>query len=627
MNIKELEEKILYHKDKYYNGTAEISDYEYDQLENKLRGLNPNSDVFKKVGAEPKDKYKHSIWMPSIEKFNKTEDVQKWIEKQENNPTFTFKLDGSSMALYYKDGKFVKALTRGDGYYGEDRTEFFDYINIPKRFNDFTGVVWGEVLIKKTMFQSLQKQMEQKGLYPVKSIRNAVAGILNRKEHKELSAMFDFVAHNVFSFVTFSFMNDLYHYKKLAILQDNYFFVPFFDYNFTIKEMIDYYINNKDEYPYLTDGIVITQNCNGYDLNSKTGHHYKWNIAYKLESETAITTVKDILRQTGRTGKITPVLIVEPTELSGCTINNVTAHNFKMMIDNNICIGSKIRITRANEVIPKFLETIDSYNSEVYIPRECPKCYSLLEWSETKTDLYCTNDSCPAIIKGKLVNFCKTLDIEGINDSIADRLVERFNITNPFMIYSLDINDLLTVDGFKQRMAEKIYNNIQVSLNNPLITKAKLVESLGIKNIGGTVSVKIQDNGLLDSSSSIKDLQIDGIGEVIKETIKDNIEYIKEQLELAKEIGFDYPFREQIEEVIGVKKFSDLSFILSGSFSKKKADIEKLITDLGGKIEKSVNKNLNVLITNETGTNKCIKAKEMNVQIKSESELYEWIEK
>lgn len=635
--IEKLEKILTYHKECYYNNLPEITDKEYDLLEEELRELDPFNPVLNKVGADPEsNKLKHGIWMPSIQKFKKEEDVIDWLENDNKKCCCTFKLDGSSMALYYDNGKFIKAGTRGNGIEGENRTDAFNYIKIPKNIDRLYGmVVWGEVVINKHHFSDLQEEMIKRGLEPVKSIRNSVAGILNRKDNIDLAKYFTFVAHNYFADEC-----NAQHSTKLGILLCHGFKVPkhqFFELTSNnLKDFIEYYQNSIEDYDYLTDGIVITSNDGNYNLENKTNHHYKWNCCLKFESEVAITTIKEIVWKTGRTGKITPILIVEPVELSGCIINRVTAHNAKMILDHHLTSGVTIEITRSNEVIPKFLKVIDFdvERTDYLLIDRCPTCGDTLILSATQTDLICYNDNCPAIIKGTLVNFCKTLEIDGINDSIASRLVDKFQIVNPFNIFRLTKEDLLTVDGFKQTLSEKIFNNIQVCLTNPNITKAKLVESIGIKNIGSTVSVKLQDNGILDNDFNPDDLEsvlrsIDGIGETIVWAVIDNFDRIKNILTLAENtIRFDYPFRKVIEtNDFPIKKFSGLSFILSGSFSKKKSDIESDIKDLGGTIEKSVNRNLNILVTNETGTSKQKKAIEMKIPIMNEEELYDWMKK
>jgi len=636
--IKFLENELKRLKDAYYNNTPIVSDQEYDKLENELRNLSPDSPILNSVGIVPNqsDKVKHQIWMPSIQKFTKRGDVTDWFLDREC--VFSYKLDGSSLCLVYEKDELTMMATRGNGYLGENKINFKDYIQyIPKTLD--TGLngyftVWGEVVIRKNKFNLLQDEMIKRGLEPVKSIRNAVAGILNRKDNLDLAIYFDFVAHNIFGSNLL-----MTHLTKLSQLQDVGFITPTFQSNIdTSFDDFCYQYQNDSEYPYLTDGIVITEETVGYDLSDKTGHHYRWNCCYKFESETAITEVIDIQWQVGRTGKVTPVLVVKPTELSGCVVGKVTGHNYKTIVENGLEIGSMIEITRANEVIPKFLKVVSLPKSMIEEPiTNCPECGNELILSETKTDLVCINENCPAIVIGKILHFCKTLGVDGVNDSISEKFFRNLEISNPINLIRLSKAELYKIEGFKEKMVDKIYNNIQMVLYNPNISKAVLVESLSIKNIGETVSVLLQDNGILDYEDFYENevivmndiydklLKIEGIGETIRETVITNIKFIYDKLKEFQSVGFTYPFVKHEKTIIEDKTLSGLSFILSGSFTKSKKDIEKEIIYLGGTIAKSVCASLDILITNETDTTKCIKSKQMNKKIMTEEEFYNWI--
>lgn len=620
--IKELEGLITHHRKKYYHDIPEISDYEYDELEEELKATDPNNPLLNSVGSVG-GKNKHKYWMPSIQKFKREEEVVDYIRLTLFNHTFSFKLDGSSICLSYEHQQLKSATTRGDGWYGDDKTEYVKYISsIPQKLlvsKDYEMSVFGDILITKDNFTKLQEEMVRRNIEPPKSIRNAVAGLLNRKDNKDLCSYLSFVAHNMFGDVSFYDHNDKLRYIRMVLGME----VPFYNTANYIyfRDFVEVYKRVIDDYHYITDGIVVTRHGEP-DLDDKTSHHYRWNCAYKLEDEMAVTKIKDIIWRTGMTGKVTATLKTEPTELSSCVISNVTAHNAGMVRLHNLSVGDTIKIVRSDDFIPKFVGVVNSVG-DCYIPRECPSCYGLLEWSSTDTDLFCNNKHCPATIKGRLVNFCKTLEIEGINESVADRIIQSFNIDNPFEIFGLDVGDLLNVRGFGQKTAEKIYNNIQISKNNPRITMAKIIESLGIKNIGRNVSKILDECSIFREGGSIESINnIQGIGGVIKQSIIDNQEYIRGQLELTKLVGFTYPFKYSKDVD---KKFTGLSFILSGSFCEKKSEIEKRIVDLGGMIEKSVNKHLNVLITNETGTSKYKKAKELGVRIMTEDEFNGWV--
>lgn len=628
--IKTIETAIRYHKDLYYNGIPEIDDAEYDRLENELREIDPTNPVLSKVGADPINSTKHIFWMPSIQKFQKVEDLKKWLG--DKYVTFSYKLDGSSMSLVYKNGEFTQAMTRGNGYEGEDRTENFDFITIPKSFStkhiSFTekgdSVVWGEVLIRKENFDLVNEERVSLGLEPFTSIRNAVAGILNSKSNKHLSKYLSFVAHNYFGDDSREF-----HHNKLGFLCDCGFEVPTFYTSsyYGFDSFSKLYLENTSEgsYPYLTDGIVITENRDYYDMEDKTSHHFRWNAAFKFSAENAETKVTGVTYQIGRTGKLTPVLEVEPTELSGCTISRVTAHNAKFINDNRLGSGSVIKICRSNEVIPKVLE-VKTAADDFHGIENCPFCDYQVVWSDTNTDAFCPNHNCLEKIIAQVTYFAQTMDMEGISSETVRSMIKHsvFGDGRPegyfLRLYQLTALDLINIPRFGAKKAQNIIDSISKSIER--FTDEKFITALGFSGIGKDISKKLVEVGLdkIVNDYSLID-SIPGVGEVLNKEIKFKFEHILILLKQVKDLIGDLIPKEAPKQAILGDKLAGMNFLLSGSFSVKKSIIEGRIREQGGNIVGSVTKDLTYLVSNESNTSKCLKAIKLGKQIITEEQL------
>lgn len=633
--IKTLETAIRYHREKYYSGNPELTDAEYDRLEEELREIDPDNPTLNSVGSNRlQSSQKHEIWMPSIQKMETHEAVTKWLG--DSPAVYSFKLDGSSMALYFQNGRFVKALTRGTGYEGEDRTDAMSHVSFPKQ-NAGDYVVWGEVVIDKQAFPELIEEMKRLGLDPVKSIRNAVAGLLNRKSNKELCRYLSFVAHNYWRFDENFQMS---HSEKLSFLESagwevvNWAMMERREtgyHKFTIDTFSEYYrhmvgmiVDEPAEqmYPYLTDGIVVTKDQPVYDLNDKTSKFYRWNCCFKFETEEATTRVTGINWQVGRTGKVTPVVLIEPVELSGCTIERATAHNAKFIVDSRIAPGAIVTITRSKEVIPKIVGVpVPACDADVTVPQFCPECGDDLFWSNTDVDLKCDNHECVGKLITNLTYFAATMEMENVAEATVTLLVEHGLVRNRLDFYDLTTNDLLNLPRFGVDKAEKIVYSISESIRK--FTVEKFIVALGIPGIGKDVTKKILTFGLEETRDDLQRFvsATSGIGDVLEATIRLHINDIIRMVSEVKEKLKDLIPAETAVNTVSGGRLSGMKFVLSGSFSVPKKVLEELITKHGGVIVSSVTKDLDYLVTNETGTSKYNKAVSLGKKIINDDEL------
>jgi DNA ligase (NAD+) len=383
------------------------------------------------------------------------------------------------------------------------------------------------------------------------------------------------------------------------------------------------YIKSLENNVYLTDGLVITLNQNNYDLEDKTGHHYRWNCCYKFQSDVKETTILDIIYQVGRTGKITPVASVEPTELSGAIIERVTLHNYKLVKENKLKKGDKILITRANEVIPKFIDKTFSSDVDFDDLCFCPACNHPLYISVSGIDLICESPNCKDKSIARLLHFVTTHKIDNISTSTIEKMYNDGLFTSDMdflSFFKMADNDIMRLEGFGEKSANNIIDSIYRVKKN--MNATDFIASLGLPNIGKFVANKlIEKFGMIENITTDGLENIDGVGDVIVESIKTNLPYISNIYEAFKNENIKFVYAENnIAEVKGGVLIGK-KFILSGSFSKKKADIEKMIKDNGGLILSSVNNELDYLVTNETGTSKYIKAQKLNKNIITEDEL------
>lgn len=622
--IKKLEEEILKHKALYYQGRPEISDHEYDALEEKLKGLSPESKVLELVGSEVKSKKKvaHASKMLSLNKTYKEQDLFKWQDKREI--VSTYKIDGSSCSLIYENGKLKLGKTRGDGSFGEDITDKVNWIpSIPKTIRLKNCEVRGEIFCREDAFIHLADEMEKIGLDRPSSQRNIVAGIIGRKENIELARHLEFNAFELFT----DEIQLKKESEKIAVLDENEFILPPYEVH-TSQKTIKLFIEQTQEFiangDYLIDGIVFS--FNDLKLHAEMGataHHPRYKMAFKFQGISKNTTIRSLTWQVSRNGILTPVAEIEPTELSGAMISRVTLHNYGIVRNFNLKSGDQIEIVRSGEVIPKFLSVIKSGDNDFEVPSNCPSCNSKLVIDDIR--LVCINDLCPAKLHESILYFIQKIGIDDLSTKRLEEMINKKLITKVSDLYKIKVDDLLTLDKTKEKLAEKIYENIQASKSADLI---KFLGALGI--VGGAYNKceKIVRSGF-DSIEKILDMTVDDLITVESFAEKSATEFIKSlktKRNTIKELikaGFDFSLEETEESSITGQKF-----VITGTLSRKRSDIEKAIKSKGGEVIKAVSSQTSFLVTNDANSTstKAKKARELNIPIISEDKLFEMME-
>jgi DNA ligase (NAD+) len=625
--IQELEKLILYHKELYYRGKAEITDEAYDKLEAELKNLDSSNPILKLIGHMQLDnnlKVAHQRKMLSLEKTYNEADLFKWIGKEE--VISIYKIDGSSCSLIYRDGHLSIGKTRGDGQFGENITKKAMFISdIPKSIPLKEQIeIRGEIFCVEAKFFQLSKEMERLELEKPTSQRNIVAGLLGRKENIQLSSYLSFKAFDIISDEKFSKEK-----QKLEELKRYGFDIPDYDIH-TTKKSVEKTIQDAKEFmvkgDYLVDGLVfVYDDLKLHEELGETSHHPRYKIAFKFAGDTKTTHINEIEWGVSRNGTLTPVALVEPVELSGAMISRVTLHNFGLVQNFELKSGDKIEIIRSGEVIPKFLQVVEKSSSKFSYPRKCPSCSSKLIIQDIW--LYCENEKCPAKVKEEILNYIQKSGIDDVSDKRLEEMMFKGLVETIPDLYKLKTEDFLILDKVKEKLATKMYENIQKSKEQFL---AHFISAIGVEGVSTAKSEKIINQGYntLDKVLSLtleKMLEIEGFAEKSSQTFLDSLHkkeaLIKELLKVGINVKAD-------EISSGEGPLKDLKFCITGELSMNRSEFEKLIKKNGGVMVGSVSKNTSFLITNETEStsSKFVKAKDLGISIISEKKLLKMIE-
>ncbi|ATH09430.1 hypothetical protein BIY24_16220 [Halobacteriovorax marinus] len=621
--IQELEKEIEHHKVLYYKGQTEIPDHEYDKLEDELRELNPDSPILKMVGSvvSAEDKVKHDEKMLSLAKTYKEDELATWMDGRE--AISMYKIDGMSCSLIYENGNLVLAKTRGDGTFGENITSKALWIDtIPNTIKEEKRIeVRGEIYCDEEHFFSLSDDMVALGLEKPTSQRNIVAGIISRKDHLQLSKKLTFKAFELLGDI--SVQTEV---EKVKYLEAQGFETLEYTLHKDAKSLSKTIDEAKDfmaEGDYLIDGIVFSFNDQKWHRElGETAHHPRYKMAFKFQGESRETVIENILWQVSRNGILTPVANVKPVELSGAKISRVTLHNFGLVKQFELKKGDRIEIIRSGEVIPKFLEVVESSDEEFSYPKTCPSCDEEIEVVDIR--LICRNSECPAIVKESILNYIQKIGIDDLSSKRLEELIRAKLVLKISDLYKLNMESLLTLDKVKEKLATKLLGAIEKSKTVDLVT---FLSALGISGGAYNKCEKVVFAGH-DSLEKVKSLTpdklilIDGFA---KKSADDFYLSLSEKFPLIEElesVGFSF------EEVIKVEtKVSNKKICITGSLSEKRSVIESKIRDASGIVVSSVSKNTDILVTNDqsSGSSKLKKAKDLGILIITEEELISMI--
>lgn len=646
--IKELTEKLNQYNEEYYiYNEPSVSDYEYDSLLRELENLEKSYPEYalensptKKVGDDTEgtlDEVVYDIPMLSLANaFSESEmrDFDRRVKSYGVNPTYIceLKIDGISSSSHFQKGKFFLGATRGNGTVGENITSNMKTVrNLPHKLTEEIDVeVRGEVYMKKSVFEHLNKKREDEGEEPFKNPRNATGGSLKQLDSKVTkSRKLDLFAYTLVNAQNYNVKSQL---EALEFIEHLGFEVnPNYKHCMSIDEVIDYINYWKDrrkELDYETDGVVIKVNEFAYqDIIGITTKSPRWAIAYKFPALEVETKLIDIKFTVGRTGNITPNAVLEPVMIAGSLVQRATLNNEDFVVSKDIRIGDIVSVRKAGEIIPEVVRVIKEKRTEP-LPKfrmieYCPACNSKLVRAEDEAVHYCLNKECPGRKKANIIYFASkvAMDIETLGEKMVSNLFDLGYLEKITDIYRLKDkkDDLERIEGLGEKSVSVLLDNIEKSKNNPL---PKVITSLGIRFVGSKVSkILCKKFNSLDAfvNAKVDDyLEIKDIGIATAQSLVSYFEENKELIEELISLGIN-----PIQESNNISNmFSGKTFVLTGKLDTlTREEATKIIEDNGGNVSSSVsNKTSFVLLGKDPGS-KYEKALKLNIKIITEEEF------
>ncbi len=647
----------------YVDNSPTLSDYEFDMLLKELEALEKDYPELKtedsptqKVGSDLKNSFEqfpHRYPMLSLGNTYDMDEVRAFAERAAKGigNSFTYscelKFDGTAICLTYTDGKLTRALTRGDGTVGDDVTKNIKYIsNIPQELKTPEGFVptlmqsqpWpdefeirGEIYMPWAAFDRLNEERSKDDEQPFANPRNAASGSLKLIDSKMVAGRgLECTLYHVLG-------EDLpYQTHDQALKSAASWGLPVSEKRRIcksideIEEFINHWDTERKNLPFATDGIVIKVNELPYQEElGYTAKFPRWAVAYKFKAEQALTKLLSIDYQVGRTGAITPVANLEPVQLSGTIVKRASLHNADQMDILDIHIGDYVYVEKGGEIIPKITGVEMSRRGgdvrKPHFPEICPDCGAKLVRDDQEAKSFCPNQSgCPTQIKGKLVHFLSRKAMNVIaGEATIEQLYNKALVWNVADFYELKKEHLLTLDGWKEKSAERFLKSLEESRKVPF---ERVLYALGIRYVGETTAKSVARHfgniEAIEKADLETLLNVDDVGNVIAESI---YEYFRDEVNLEtaerlKAAGLKF----EIEA--GPRKLSDTlagkTIVISGNFSIPRDDMKALISAHGGKNSGSISGKTSYLLAGEkSGPEKLKKAEALGVPVISEDEF------
>jgi len=652
--INKLRDEINHHNYMYYvENNPIISDYEFDQLLKELESLEtqfpylitPDSPT-QRVGGEPLEGFntvEHKTVMLSLDNTYTYDELRAYDERVKKNVGESQyivepKIDGTGVALLYENGILIRGATRGDGVKGDDITSNLKTIpSVPLKLREKTlknVEVRGEVFFSLEGFKKYNKQQAKKGGVIFANPRNAAAGSLRQLDPKIVASR----PLNIFIYtISFSDKEYLTQENAIKMLKEAGFRVnPLIKKVENIEEAIKYceeLEKLREKLDYEIDGAVIKVNSLSKQKElGATIKHPRWAIAYKFAAKQATTKLKDIATQVGRTGIITPVAVLEPVNVGGVTVSRATLHNFDELKRKDVKIGDTVLVERSGDVIPQVVKSIKEKRKgdekARRIPKKCPICGSNIIHEKGEVAVRCPNRMCPARLKWRIRYYASrdAMDIDHLGESTIDKLIEKDLIDSIADLYFLKKEDILLLEGFKEKSAQNLLDSIEKSKNQSL---SRLIYGLGIRHVGKYAAQLLAsyynsiDNLAKTDVEELK--EIHGLGDKTAEAIgtffatEENIELINK----IKEIGIKT--REIVTKDLPLK---GKKFVFTGGLqSLTRPDASEIVKQKGGIISSSVGRDIDFVVVGENPGSKIEKAKKLGITIIDESEFKKLVKK
>lgn len=633
-----------------------ISDGEYDLLYDELLRLEKETGIVyddsptNVVGDKILDKFEKHTHLGRLYSLGKAQsygEIEDWIFRTEKlrqvyndeNPhnmlpeleyVIELKFDGLTINLTYENRNLTYATTRGTGQVGEEISAQVATIKtIPKKIA-YKGLV--EISGEGVMPLSQLKKYNEVNEIKLKNARNAAAGALRnldlsvtRSRHLEAylynigymepqilssqTEIFDFLRENNFQLYPFMRIAKSFEEIKAAIEEISEF-----------RKTIDV----------LTDGVVIKINdFRTREVLGFTNKFPRWALAYKFEAEQFTTIVREVVWNVGRTGKVTPVAILDPVDIDGVTVTRATLNNYDDIKRKNVAIGSRVIIRRSNDVIPEILMAVDDENptEKIEKPEKCPACGTELFYD--KVHIFCPNSmDCKPQMQARIVHYCsrEAMNIEGISEKTVERFTEELDITRVDQLYDLRKENLINLEGFKDKKADKLISAIENSKHAKLDA---FIYALGIPNVGvktaGDLALRFRSLSALRSAGYEDLIEISDIGDITAKAIVEFFASSHIKLALERLIDKGIELEEADEEISSDLK--DLTIVVTGTIEGyNRKEIEKELKLRGAKVASAVSKNTDILLAGENAGSKLEKAKGFGTKIYQDQELKSFLD-
>ena len=645
--VEELRAVIEKNNRLYYDQDApELEDFEYDALTRELKGLEAQypelvtpASPTQHVGGTPSGRFAkvtHAVKMESLLdafSYDELRDFDRRVRDAGIEPEYVveIKIDGLSCSLEYENGELVRASTRGDGVVGEDVTANVRAIKkIPKKLKNAPEFleVRGEVYMPHEAFQHLCAEQELQGAAPFKNPRNAAAGSLRQKAAKITGSrglsIFVFNVQQVHGKELTTHAESLDYLKSLGLpVSPRYHIVH--DIEDAIKE-IEQIGQNRSKLDFDMDGAVIKINHFAQrDLMGSTNKFPRWAIAFKYPPEVKETTLRNIEVAVGRTGVLTPTACFDPVFLAGTTVARATLHNEDFIRQFGLCIGDTIQVRKAGDIIPEVIGVVHHpENAEPYrMPTVCPSCGAPVVHLEDEAALRCVNPECPAQSLRNIIHFASrdAMDIDGLGTAVATQLVEKDLVHSAADLYDLTLEQLLTLEKFKEKSATNLLHAIENSKQNNL---DKLLFGFGIRNIGDKAAALLAEYfGTLEAirEADIEKIsEIDGFGGVMGQSV---VEFFAKDgttdlIRRLADAGVNMTWKGEPKG----DKLAGMTLVVTGTLETlSRNEAEALIVKNGGKASGSVSKKTAYVVAGTAAGSKLTKAQALGVPVLTEKEF------
>ncbi len=621
-----------------------VSDKEYDTLYDELRALEKESGVVypdsptRRVGGEPIkgfEKHTHIARLFSLDKSVSETELSAFltrIEKfvgGETDYTVEYKFDGLTVCLTYDKGQFVRATTRGNGIVGEDVTAQVLTIKSFPLTISYPGTleVRGEAVIRLSVLEKYNETAAE----PLKNARNAAAGAIRNLDPKITEKR----RPDIY-FYDVNYLSDGENMSQTDahdfLVKEGFKVYPYFAVCHTKDEVlaaIKHIEQDRKKIDVLTDGAVIKLNdARIRDELGFTDKFPRWAMAYKFEAEEVTTVLKDVVWQVGRTGKLTPLALLDSVDLGGATVSRATLNNYGDILRKDVQIGSRVLVRRSNEVIPEILGATEHYahSKKIEKPRICPACNS--ELTEIGAHLFCPNRLCKPRLVAALDHYAgkNAMNIDGFSESTALQLVERKHVAKPSDLYALTAEDLASLEGFKDKKITNILTAIEKSKTPKLDA---FIYAIGVEGVGRVAAKDLAArfksvDGIINATEE-ELIAMENVGEI---TAKAIVAYFKDESNLAElnalaAAGVAPTWSDEKKEGV----FSGQSVVLTGTLSTfKRSEAQKLIEERGGVCQSSVTAKTTLVLAGEEAGSKLAKAQKLGIKIIDETEFKQMLE-